>query len=130
LAEIGEVRANITYSLTPPEERGRSGRFIDSLQAIAVEMAEPEDILAATQKIQSERPHVATAAVENALVEGMARRRDISVAQWLGGRMAAPASTTNQCLFWSPDERFDRLARRFLKEGFRQIKSADCGWGL
>ena len=66
-------------------------------------------------------PHVATAAVENALVEGLARRNGVSVAEHLGGAWR-PAVETNQCLFWSPDETFERLAVRFLGERFRQIK--------
>ena len=48
------------------------------------------------------------------------------VAQWLGGEWRDGVDT-NQCLFWSPDETFDRLAQRFLAEGFRQIKVQNRG---
>jgi L-alanine-DL-glutamate epimerase-like enolase superfamily enzyme len=116
---IGEVRANITYLSHLPEDAVDPAIF-DLCRQLPWD-AEPEDILTATKKFQNERPHVATAAVENALVEGMARRRNIPVAQWLGGEWRKGVDT-NQCLFWSPDERFDRLAKRFLTEGFRQIK--------
>lgn len=116
---IGEVRANITYLSHLPED-AVDPAIIDLCRNLSWD-AEPEDILAATQTFQIERPHVATAAVENALVEGMARRSNIPVAQWLGGEWRKGVDT-NQCLFWSPDERFDRLAKRFLAEGFRQIK--------
>ena len=116
---IGEVRANITYLSHLPED-AVDPAIIDLCRQLPWN-AEPEDILTATQTFQTERPHVATAAVENALVEGMARRRNIPVAQWLGGEWRKGVDT-NQCLFWSPDERFDRLAKRFLVEGFRQIK--------
>lgn len=116
---IGEVRANITYLSHLPED-AVDPAIIDLCKQLPWN-AEPEDILAATQRVQTEHPHVATAAVENALVEGMARWRNIPVAQWLGGEWHRGVDT-NQCLFWSPDERFDRLARRFLAEGFRQIK--------
>jgi L-alanine-DL-glutamate epimerase-like enolase superfamily enzyme len=115
----GEVRANITYLSHLPESA------VDpAIRDLCLKLpwdAPPEEILAATQALNSQVPHVATAAVENALIEGMARHDGIPVAQWLGGSFK-PAVETNQCLFWSPDERFDRLTKRFLDEGFRQIK--------
>jgi L-alanine-DL-glutamate epimerase-like enolase superfamily enzyme len=73
------------------------------------------------QRLNAEVPHVATAAVETMLIEGIARRDGIPVARLLGGDWQE-AVETNQCLFWSPDETFDRLADRFLAEGFRQLK--------
>ncbi len=115
----GEVRANISYLSHLPESAVDPA--IRDLCRRLPWRAEPEDILAATQKLNTAVPHVATAAVENALIEGMARRAGVAVAQYLGGAWRAEVET-NQCLFWSPDERFDRLTERFLKEGFRQIK--------
>lgn len=73
------------------------------------------------QRLNTSVPHVATAALENMLIEAMARRDGVPVARFLGGDWQA-AVETNQCLFWSPDETFDRLTDRFLGEGFRQIK--------
>ena len=34
----------------------------------------------------------------------------------------ADRTDTNQCLFWGSDEIFERLARRYLAEGFRKLK--------
>jgi L-alanine-DL-glutamate epimerase-like enolase superfamily enzyme len=115
----GEVRANISYLSHIPESAVDPA--IRDLCLTLPWSSPPEVILAAAQALNSKVPHVATAAVENALIEGMARRDGIPVAQWLGGTFK-PAVQTNQCLFWSPDERFDRLTERFLGEGFRQIK--------
>jgi L-alanine-DL-glutamate epimerase-like enolase superfamily enzyme len=115
----GEVRANIAYLSGLPEEA------VDpAVRDLCLRLpwsAEPEEILAAVEVLRDAVPHVASAAVESALVEGMARRDGVAVAEWLGGDWCS-AIDTNQCLFWSPDENFDRLAERFLCEGFRQIK--------
>ena len=48
-------------------------------------------------------PPIASAAVENALIEGIAQRENVPVAQWLGGHWRV-AIENNQCLFWGPDE--------------------------
>jgi L-Ala-D/L-Glu epimerase / N-acetyl-D-glutamate racemase len=116
---IGEVRANITYLSHLPEE-AVTPAIIDLCKELPWG-GDIEEVLAATQRLQRERPHVATAAVENALVEGFARRAKMPVAQWLGGAWRDGVDT-NTCLFWSPDETYDKLAKRFLGEGFRQIK--------
>src|SRR4051794_27714349 len=115
----GEVRANITYLSHLPEQAVDPA--ILALCRCLPWSAEPEDILAATQGHSGAAPAIATAAVENALIDAIARREDVPVARWLGGEWRSGVAT-NQCLFWSPDERFDRLARRFLAEGFREIK--------
>ena len=115
----GEVRANISYLSNIPES-AVDPAIIELCRRLPWS-AEPEDILTATQGLNSSLPHVATAAVENALIEGMARRDVVPVAKYLGGQWCAGVDT-NQCLFWGPDETFDRLTERFLKEGFRQIK--------
>jgi L-alanine-DL-glutamate epimerase-like enolase superfamily enzyme len=115
----GEVRANITYLSHLPEE-AVDPAILDLCRRLRWD-AEPEEILADCRRYESQVPHVATAAVENALVEGLARRNGVSVAEYLGGAWH-PAVETNQCLFWSPPETFERLAVRFLGERFRQIK--------
>jgi L-alanine-DL-glutamate epimerase-like enolase superfamily enzyme len=116
---IGEVRANITYLSKLPE--AAVDPVIRSLCRMLPWTAPPEDILSALQKVAPQVPHVASAAVENALLDGMAHGKKIPVAELLGGAWC-PRVDTNQCLFWSPDETFDRLAARFLSEGFRQLK--------
>jgi L-Ala-D/L-Glu epimerase len=116
---IGEVRANITY-LSHLLESEVDPAIIGLCGCLPWNAA-PEEIRDAVKKRRADTPHVATAAVENALVEGMARGRSMPVAQWLGGGWRDGVAT-NQCLFWNPDETFDRLAQRFLAEGFRQLK--------
>src|SRR5689334_17810203 len=115
----GEIRANISYLSHLPEDE------VDpAIRALCRELpwsAEPEEILAATARQSGAAPAVARAAVENALIDAIARRDGVPVAQWLGGTWRR-AVDTNQCLMWGPDATFDRLARRFLNEGFRAIK--------
>jgi L-Ala-D/L-Glu epimerase len=116
---MGEVRANISYLSHIPESAVDPA--IIALCRSLPWGAAPEEILAATQKLNAAVPHVATAAIENALIEGLARSKEVPVAEYLSGQWSA-AVDTNQCLFWSPDETFDLLTERFLHEGFRQIK--------
>jgi L-Ala-D/L-Glu epimerase / N-acetyl-D-glutamate racemase len=116
---VGEVRANITYLSNLPE--AEVDPAIHDLCCRLPWTADPAEILAVSQQLARHVPHVASAAVENALFEGMARGAGVSVAELLGGAWS-PAVETNQCLFWGPDETFDRLTERFLSEGFRQIK--------
>lgn len=115
----GEVRANISYLSHIPESA------VDpAIIALCRDLpwtAAPEEILAAVQARNASVPHVATAAVENALIEGLARRGGVPVAQHLGGAWSQGVDT-NQCLFWGPDDQFDRLTERYLGEGFRQLK--------
>jgi len=116
---IGEIRANITYLSKLPE--AAVDRAIHDLCRRLPWAAPIEDILQALKKVASQAPPVASAAVENALLEGVARSREITMAELLGGTWS-PAVETNHCLFWSPDETFDRLTEKFLAEGFRQLK--------
>ena len=116
---VGEVRANISYLSKLPESAVDSA--IQDLCRRLPWSAEPEDILAAAQTFPVQVPQVASAAVENAVLVGIARRAGIFVANYFGGSWQA-AVPTNQCLFWGPDESFDQLTLRFLSEGFWQIK--------
>src|SRR5215207_264859 len=115
----GEVRANISYLSHLPESA------VDpAVRDLCLRLpwsAEPESIVAALDPLRASTPPIAVAAVENALIEGMARRDGVPVAQALGGTWRG-AVETNQCLFWGSDALFDRLAARFLAEGFRHIK--------
>jgi L-alanine-DL-glutamate epimerase-like enolase superfamily enzyme len=110
---VGEVRANISYLSKLPESAVDS-TILDFCRRLPWS-AEPED------KFLVQVPHVASAAVESALLEGIARRDRICIADYFGGSWRA-AVPTNQCLFWGSDETFDQLTVRFLSEGFRQIK--------
>src|ERR1051325_904292 len=82
LRGAGEVRANISYLSHLAEEA------VDpAIRALCRRLpwsAEPEEILAAIARAGGAAPAVATAAVENALIDAIARRDGIPVAQWLG----------------------------------------------
>lgn len=116
---IGETRANITFlsKIAESEVALAIRRCVEALDW----SRPPEAILAAAGGMADRHPALARAAVENALIEGIARRDGVTVAERLGGAFVARLPT-NQCLFWSPDEVFDRLAARYFAEGFRDIK--------
>jgi L-alanine-DL-glutamate epimerase-like enolase superfamily enzyme len=116
---VGEIRANIQYLSGIPE-----ASVADAIRDLCLNIqwsSAPEEILSKLQEHKNNYPHPAMAAVDNALIEGIAIRDGVSVCEWLGGRFRSSVET-NQCLFWSPDDRFDRLASRFLSEGFRHFK--------
>jgi L-alanine-DL-glutamate epimerase-like enolase superfamily enzyme len=115
---LGEVRANIPYLTHMPEEAVAPA--IRDLCRRLPWPEEPQTLVELLPELAATAPNIARAAVENALVEGLARAAGKPVAAWLGGQWKAAA--TNQCLFWGPDERFDRLADRFVGEGFRDLK--------
>ncbi|MCC7284350.1 MAG: mandelate racemase/muconate lactonizing enzyme family protein [Acetobacteraceae bacterium] len=116
---VGEVRANIAYLTTLPEE-GVAPAIVALSRALPWSMP-PAELLAALPSLAGDAPAIARAAVENALVEGLARADGQPVATYLGGTFR-PAMPTNQCLFWGPDQRFDQLAARYVAEGFRDLK--------
>ena len=115
----GEVRANISYLSHLPESAVDPA--IHDLCRRLPWSAEPESILEASSRLRASTPPVAIAAVENGLVEGMARRDGISVAQALGGAWRT-ACRDQPMPVLGPRCTFDRLAKRFLAEGFRDLK--------
>jgi L-alanine-DL-glutamate epimerase-like enolase superfamily enzyme len=117
---IGEVRANITYLSKLPESAVDPA--VRDLCRRLPWTAPAEDIAQALSTVDAGVPRIACAAIESALMEGMARSRGITVAELLGGKWSATVET-NQCLFWSPNETFDLLTERFLAEGFRHLKA-------
>lgn len=116
---VGEVRANITYLTKLPEDRVAPA-IIALCRALPWSMP-PAELVEALPRLAADAPNIARAAVENALVEGLARGAGLPVAEWLGGTWQA-ATPTNQCLFWGPDDRFDQLAGRYVAEGFHDLK--------
>lgn len=115
----GEVRANITYLTHLPAEHVAPA--IRELCRRLPWSMPPADLLAAVPDLAGEAPNIARAAVTNTLVDGLARAAGVPVARFLGGAWQA-ATPTNQCLFWGPDDRFDRLAKRYVEEGFNDLK--------
>jgi L-alanine-DL-glutamate epimerase-like enolase superfamily enzyme len=118
-AGMGEVRANIAYLTKLPEDA--ISPAIVSLCRSLPWSADTTALLSILEVHAARAPHIARAAVENALVEGAARQAGLPVAEWLGGTFADHVPT-NQCLFWGPDERFDTLSTRYVAEGFHDLK--------
>ena len=116
---IGEVRANITFLSKLPEDR-----VAPAIRVLAEALswsAEPEALLEGLPEAAAGHPNIARAAVESALIDGVARAAGVTVAERLGGAWSG-AVRTNQCLFWSEDAVFDRLAERYVAEGFKELK--------
>src|SRR5262249_18320983 len=116
---IGEVRANIEYLSHIPE-----AEVAPLIRTIAERLdwsLPPEVMLERLPPLSAETPALARAAIESALVEGLARRDGVPVVQVLGGTFQPHAPSCN-CLFWSPDDVFRRLAQRYVDDGFREIK--------
>src|SRR5262245_6577625 len=75
---LGEVRANITYLSNLPE-----AEVDPAIHALCCRLpwsADPEEILAASQQLAGHAPHIASAAIENTLFEGIARAKGVPVA--------------------------------------------------
>lgn len=116
---FSEVRANIAF-LSHIAEQDVAG----VIRRLAGELdwtADPADLLLRVDAVGSDHPPIARAAIESLLVDAVATRDDRPIVEVLGGRRA-DRTDTNQCLFWGSDEIFERLARRYLAEGFRKLK--------
>lgn len=116
---LGEVRANIAF-LTHIPEADVPDRVRALVRALPWD-GDPAGLLRDLAGRAAGHPNIARALVESALAEGVARQRGETVAALLGGAFA-PAVESNQCLFWSPDDVFDRHAERYVAEGYRKIK--------
>ncbi len=116
---IGEVRANIEYLSHIPE-----AAVAPLIRRVAERLdwsPPPEALLERLPPASPETPALARVALESALVDGLARRAGVPVAELLGGAWRERVDSCN-CLFWSPDAVFDRLAERYVGDGFREIK--------
>lgn len=116
---LGEVRANIAFLTHIPEDA-----VPEKIRALVRALPwrdDPATLLRDLAGHAADHPNIARALVESALAEGVARQRGETVAELLGGAFA-PSVESNQCLFWSPDDVFDRHAARYVAEGFRKIK--------
>jgi L-alanine-DL-glutamate epimerase-like enolase superfamily enzyme len=116
---LAEVRANITFLTHIPEEAvpGVIRRLVE-----AIDWSRPlGDLYANFQDLAAGHPSIARAAIESALVDGLARQAGMPAVEFLGGHWQ-DAVDTNNCLFYSPDDLFDRLAGRYVGEGFTDIK--------
>lgn len=116
---LAEVRANIAFLTRIPEDEvpGLIRVLVDALDWTRP----PRDLFATLRETAAGHPAIARAAVESALVDGLAREQGLTVAEFLGGTWQEAVETSN-CLFWSPDDVFDRLAERYVREGFTDLK--------
>ncbi|MCG8509403.1 MAG: mandelate racemase/muconate lactonizing enzyme family protein [Rhodospirillales bacterium] len=116
---LAEVRANIEFLTHIPENEVPS--VIRNLVE-AVDWSIPlQDIYENFQKLAADHSSIARAAVESALTDGLAKQDGVTAAEFLGGHWVDGVPTSN-CLFWGPDDTFERLAKRYVGEGFRDLK--------
>ena len=119
LTGLSEVRANIEFLSHIPEQEVAGS--IHGLASALDWAADPEQILRSLDEIGTSHPPIARASIECLLVDAIATRDGRSIAEGLGGK-GSPKTGTNQCLFWSSEKVFERLARRYLAEGFSKLK--------
>jgi L-alanine-DL-glutamate epimerase-like enolase superfamily enzyme len=116
---LTEIRANIAFLTHIPEDEVPSviRRLVEAL-----DWTQPlRDLYAGLQLSAADHPPIARAAVEGALVDGLAKEEGVTAAEFLGGVWQDSVKTSN-CLFYSSDEVFDRLAERYIREGFTDLK--------
>jgi len=116
---VGEIRANIAFITHTPEEKVAPGIAV---LVRAIDWSRPwEEVLETLPTVAASAPKISRAAVENALVDGIARSRGVTAAEFLGGtwRNGVPC---NQCVFWGSDENMRANAERYVAQGFRSIK--------
>jgi len=116
---VGEVRANIAFITHTAEEQVAPG-IVALVQAIDWSRSWAE-ILETLPTIRAEAPRISRAAIENALVDGVARARGVTAAEFLGGKWRGGVEC-NQCVFWGSDENMRANAERYVAQGFRSIK--------
>ena len=116
---LAEVRANIEFLTHIPEEKvpGIIRNLVEALDW----SVPPEEIYENLQQAAASHPSIARAAVESALTDGLAKEKNVTAAEFLGGNWIDGVPTSN-CLFWGPDEIFERLAKRYVSEGFHDLK--------
>ncbi|HTS94233.1 MAG TPA: mandelate racemase/muconate lactonizing enzyme family protein [Stellaceae bacterium] len=120
VAGIGEIRANIAFITHTAEEKVAPG-IITLVQGI--DWSRPwSEILEALPARAADTPKISRALVENALVDGVARERGVTAAEFLGGAWRADGIECNQCVFWGSDENMRANAERYVAQGFRSIK--------
>jgi L-alanine-DL-glutamate epimerase-like enolase superfamily enzyme len=116
---IGEIRANVAFITHTAEEQVAPG-ILAWVQAI--DWSRPwDEVLGSLPATNAERPAISRAAVENALVDGIARARGVTAAEFLGGQWREGVAC-NQCVFWGSDENMRANAERYVRQGFRSIK--------
>jgi len=117
---IGEIRANIAFITHTAEEKVAPGILA---LVRAIDWSQPwSEILDALPALAVDVPKISRAAVENALVDGVARDRRMTAAELLGGTWRAEGVECNQCVFWGSDESMRANAERYVAQGFRSIK--------
>ena len=116
---IGEIRANVAFISHTPEDQVAPG-ILALVQAI--DWSRPwSEILQNLSATSARAPKISRAAVENALVDGIARARNMTTAELLGGAWRDGVEC-NQCVFWGTDENMRINAERYVAQGFRSIK--------
>ena len=116
---LAEIRSNIAFLTHIPDDEvpGVIRKLVEAL-----DWTRPlRDLYTGLQVSAAGHPSIARAAIESALVDGLAREEGVTAAEFLGGAWQDSVETSN-CLFYSPDDVFDRLAARYVREGFTDLK--------
>jgi len=116
---IGGVRTNIAYLTGIPEPRLRT-----DILALVQTLDWTRDLTELHRDLSAsgcQSRGAARALVDCTLLDGLARQADASLSAYLG---AEPRSEwpTNQTLFWGTDDQLERTVRRYLADGFRDLK--------
>ena len=116
---VGEIRVNIAFITHTAEDQVAPG--IGALVKAIDWSRSWEEILETLPTISAATQRISRAVVENALVDGIARARGVTAAEFLGGRWREGVEC-NQCVFWGSDENMRANAERYVAQGFRSIK--------
>jgi L-alanine-DL-glutamate epimerase-like enolase superfamily enzyme len=118
LAGFGEIRVNVGYltGLTPAQARASAIALVRAL-----DWTQPRAAIAAQFEQAKDRPAIARALVDSALVDWAARERDVPVAELFGAEFN-PDYVTNQSLFLGDDDELVARAARYVARGFRKLK--------
>ncbi len=116
---VGEIRENISYlnGLEPEQVRAA---VIALLNEISWE-AGPQEIIAYVRSQAEKHPAAARALVDSAMHDWWARQNNLSVSENLG-QPFSDSHSTNQCIFWCPDDHFLKMAQGYFDRNFKELK--------
>ncbi|WP_114947834.1 mandelate racemase/muconate lactonizing enzyme family protein [Microvirga calopogonii] len=115
----GEVRTNIAFITGTPEHEV-APKVVELLTRIA-DVRSAGELQERFEQVRTGNPKIAQALIENTLVDLEARRRGISMAEYLGGVWKA-GIPCNECVFWGADEDMRANVASYLAQGFTRIK--------
>ena len=115
---LAELRINAEY-LTGLSPNTMRQQVLDRL--CSIDWTESLDHLAAHVSTDTEMPALLHALIETALLDCLARIDGTPLSTYLGGPHQTDIET-NQCIFWCDRAAFEERAKRFVSEGFHDLK--------